>query len=142
MTVNELEILVAYDVTAGSTDGTINKGDIIWFSENRMLNSGRESGFLTEEEWNQPKTNDFEIAESTEYCVVRTPYSEGLQKKSAQPYYEYKERWDELEMRLMKAERELLEMKQANAKSEKEQVRLSSKLSGLRIALGYMHEYN
>ena len=48
MTVNELEILVTYDVTAGSTDGTINKGDIIWFSENRMLNSGRESGFLTE----------------------------------------------------------------------------------------------
>lgn len=26
MTVNELEILVAYDVTVSSTDGTINKG--------------------------------------------------------------------------------------------------------------------
>ena len=141
MTVNELEILVAYDVTVSSTDGTINKGDIIWFSENRMLNSGRENGFLTEAEWNQPETNDFEMVESTEYCVVRTPYSEGLQKKSAQPYYEYKEKWEELEMRLMKAEQEL-KMKQKNTESETEQARLSSKLSGLRIALEYMRESN
>ena len=139
MTVNELEILVAYDVTVSSTDGTINKGDIIWFSENRMLNSGRENGFLTEAEWNQPETNDFEMVESTEYCVVRTTYSEGLQKKSAQPYYEYKEKWEELEMRLMKAEQEL-KMKQKNTESETEQARLSSKLSGLRIALEYMRE--
>lgn len=79
------------------------------------------------------------MVESTEYCVVRTPYSEGLQKKSAQPYYEYKEKWEELEMRLMKAEQEL-KMKQKNTESETEQARLSSKLSGLRIALEYMRE--
>lgn len=43
-----MEKLKLYIVTKGSTDGTIEMGDIIWISENRDLNIAGRKGFLIE----------------------------------------------------------------------------------------------
>lgn len=66
-----MEKLKLYTVTKSSSDGDIKVGDIIWLSENGDLNSCQGKGWLTEEEWNNPKTNDFEVEEcKTHYLDV------------------------------------------------------------------------
>lgn len=139
MKAKEMLPLVAYDVIKGSSDGTVLKGDVIWISENRMLNSGKEGAFIMVDEWDQHETNDFEVVESSEYCVVKLSKAEGLRKKRDMSYFEYKEKWDELTERLCKAEQELKGII-AKTESETEQKRLTAKLSGLKIALEYIRE--
>lgn len=135
---NEMKPLVAYKVTKSSTDMTFQKNELIWLSKNGMMNGC--GGFLMEEEWNNEGTNDFEVEENEDYCVLEWNGSEGLRKKAEMPYYEYKERWDELKQRLEKAEYELLGLINGNASDDFERNRLNSKVSGLRIALEYMRE--
>lgn len=66
-----MEKLKLYTVTKSSSDGDIKVGDIIWLSKNGDLNSCQGKGWLTEEEWNSPKTNDFEVEEcKTHYLDV------------------------------------------------------------------------
>lgn len=135
---NEMKPLVAYKVIKSSTDMTFQKNELIWLSKNGMMNGC--DGFLMEEEWNNEGANDFEVEESEDYCVLAWNGSEGLRKKAEMPYYEYKERWDELKQRLEKAEYELLVLINGNASDDFERNRLNSKVSGLKIALEYMRE--
>lgn len=132
--------LTAYRVTKGSLDGTEMKDDIIWLSKNRMLNSAKGAGFLMEDEWDVAGSNDFEVEESEEYCVLSWNGAETLRKTSDMPFYEYKEKWDELKQRLEKAELELLLIRNNDKCSDSEQKRLDTKLSGLRIAQEYIRE--
>ena len=55
---DEMKTLTAYKVIKSSTDQTIEVGDTIWLSENKMLNSIVGCGFLSEEEWNDAGVND------------------------------------------------------------------------------------
>ena len=91
MNSNEMKILTAYKVIKDSSDCTIEKGDIIWISENKMLNSVSGCGFLSEEEWNNTGINDFEVEPCEEYCVLKLGKSESLVKSTALPFYSYKE---------------------------------------------------
>lgn len=66
-----MEKLKLYTVTKSSSDGYIKIGDMIWLSENGDLNSCQGMGFLTEDEWNNLKRNDFEVEEcKTHYLDV------------------------------------------------------------------------
>lgn len=63
--------LELYVVTKASTDGTFEVGDIIWLSNNGDLNSVMGKGWLSQEEWNVPNINDFEVIEcKTHYLDV------------------------------------------------------------------------
>ena len=135
---DEMKPLVAYRVIKGSADGTFNINDLIWLSENGMVTDC--SGFLDKEEWNQKDTNDFEVEECHDYCVLKWKDTEGLRKCEDMPFYSYKEKWDELKDRLEKAELELLQIRNGNGCTPNEQVRLDTKLSGLRIAQEYMRK--
>lgn len=61
--------LKLYDVTKGSTDGTIETGNIIWISENGDLNIAGRKGFLIEDEWDNPGTKDFEVKLCEDYYL-------------------------------------------------------------------------
>lgn len=66
-----MDKLKLYNVTKSSSDGMFTPGDLIWLSENEDLNSVRDKGWLTKEEWDQPGTNDFECEISnTHYLEV------------------------------------------------------------------------
>lgn len=66
-----MDKLKLYVVTKSSTDKTFNNGDLIWLSENGDLNNAMAGGWLSEEEWNVNKTNDFECKISdTHYLDV------------------------------------------------------------------------
>lgn len=66
-----MEKLKLYNVIKSSSDGTFTPGDLIWLSENEDLNSARDKGWLTKEEWDTPGTNDFECEiSSTHYLEV------------------------------------------------------------------------
>lgn len=66
-----MEKLKLYNVTKSSSDGAFTVGDLIWLSANEDLNSARDKGWLTKEEWDRPGANDFECEISnTHYLVV------------------------------------------------------------------------
>ena len=138
MNSREMNRLVAYRVIKGSTDETLRKDDIIWLSNDGTIISA--IGFLSKEEWNQETTRDFEVEPCNEYSVQCTSTGSFLIKNEDSPFYCYKENWEELSKRLEKAELELLKIRNNDTCSEKEQKRIDTKLSGLRIALEYMSE--
>lgn len=71
--------MTPYLVTKSSSDGSIEKGELIWISDNGHLN-GR-GGWLDEDEWNHPGTNDFEVKEASEYYIDKWAGVEGIRKK-------------------------------------------------------------
>ena len=73
-----MEKLKLYKVTKASSDGTFNIGDIIWLSNNEDLNS---LGFLSKSEWDNPRSNDFEVEECTDYYLDVTDRSEKVRRK-------------------------------------------------------------
>ena len=73
----EIEKLKAYTVTKPSSDGTFQPGDIIWLSENSDLNNANAGGWLSESEWNQPGTNDFEVT------ICKTHYLENVRGRES-----------------------------------------------------------
>lgn len=75
-----MEKLKLYTVTKSSTDKTLEVGDIIWLSENEDLNSCKCSGWLSESEWNNSGTNDFEVTECTDYYLDVTSDHEKVRK--------------------------------------------------------------
>lgn len=77
-----MEALKAYVVTKGSSDSTLKTGDKIWLSKNGDLNISAHAGWLTEDEWNSSKTNDFEVELCDDYYVDVTQHSEALRKVS------------------------------------------------------------
>lgn len=137
----EMKTLTAYKVIKSSTDQTIEVGDTIWLSENKMLNSIVGCGFLSEEEWNDAGVNDFEVELCQEYCVLKVGRSESLIKSAALPFFHYREMWIALEKELNRIENELLNIKKEKD-SEAEKNRIQAKLSGLRIAKEQMLRLN
>lgn len=135
---SEMNSLVVYRVIKDSTDETFKKNDLIWMSEDGSVTGA--GGFLNKEEWNQEKTNDFEVEPSKEYSILKTPGMEAIVKNVSIPFNTYKENWEELKERLEKAELELLKIRNNDKCSDEEQKRIDTKLSGLRIALEYMRE--
>ena len=135
---SEMNSLIAYRVIKDSTDETFKKDDLIWMSEDGSVTGA--GGFLSKEEWNQEKTNDFEVEPSKEYSILKTAGMETIVKNVSIPFNTYKENWEELKERLEKAELELLKIRNNDKCSDEEQKRLDTKLSGLRIALEYMRE--
>lgn len=135
---SEMNSLVAYRVIKDSTDETFKIDDLIWMSEDGTVTGA--GGFLSKEEWNQEKTNDFEVEPSKEYSILKTAGMEVIVKNESIPLNAYKENWEELRTRLEKAELELLMIRNNDKCSDVEQKRLDIKLSGLRIALEYMRE--
>lgn len=66
-----MDKLKTYTVIKSSTDETIEVGDIIWLSENGDLNSVKNGGWLSKDEWDVSDTNDFEVEEcKTHYLDV------------------------------------------------------------------------
>ena len=65
-----MEKLKLYNVTKSSSDNTIEIGDKIWLSENGDLNSVKGAGWLLEDEWNVPDTNDFQVEECITHKLV------------------------------------------------------------------------
>lgn len=135
---SEMNSLIAYRVIKDSTDETFKKDDLIWMSEDGSVTGA--DGFLSKEEWNQEKTNDFEVEPSKEYSILKTAGMETIVKNVSIPFNTYKENWEELKERLEKAELELLKIRNNDKCSDEEQKRLDTKLSGLRIGLEYMRE--
>lgn len=76
-----MEKLKLYLVTKSSTDNNIKEGDLIWLSENGDLNSVIGCGWLSEDEWNIPGTNDFECEVSTTYYLDVERGRESVRKK-------------------------------------------------------------
>lgn len=66
---HNMENLTLYTVTKSSSDGNIVEGDMVWLSEDGDLNSVREAGWLSEEEWVPEKTSDFEFKECETHYV-------------------------------------------------------------------------
>ena len=75
-----MEALKAYVVTKGSSDGTLKVGDKIWLSKNGDMNIPSVAGWLEEDEWNMPGTNDFEVELCNDYYIAVTQRSEALRK--------------------------------------------------------------
>ena len=76
-----MEKLKLYKVTKASSDGTFNIGDIIWLSNNDDLYSCKGLGFLSKSEWDNPRSNDFEVEECTDYYLDVTDRSEKVRRK-------------------------------------------------------------
>ena len=76
-----MERLKLYTVTKASSDGTFKVGDIIWLSENDDLNSCKGRGWLNKSEWDCPGTNNFEVAECTDYYLDVANGHETVRKK-------------------------------------------------------------
>lgn len=73
----DMKPLTPYRVIKDSFDTSLQKGDIVWLSENGDLNLADPTypGWLTEREWKTPETSDFEIVPAPDYkliCLGRT----------------------------------------------------------------------
>ena len=77
--------LTAYRVTKDCTDGTLQRSDIVWLSENGDLNIAhpRTPGWLSYNEWHDPKTMDFYVEVAEDYEVLLLGRKERLQKRTA-----------------------------------------------------------
>lgn len=79
----EMKVNTPYRALSNSTDGTIEKGQIMWLSSNNHLNLPSEGGegFLLEDEWKSANTVDFEVEDvSGGFCLEITQWSERLKK--------------------------------------------------------------
>ena len=75
--------LIPFRVTKGNTDGSIEKGELLWFSDNGMLNiAGKDGGFMTPDELTDEIT-DFEAEVDYGYVIVKTANSEMMVNRSA-----------------------------------------------------------
>ena len=59
----EMSPMVTYRVTKGSSDTSLEIGDLVWLSENGKLNVLAQcgGGWLDQEEWRAEQTCDFEV---------------------------------------------------------------------------------
>lgn len=75
-----MEKLTAYIVKKSSTDKTFKSGDIIWLSGNGNLNNAMAGGWLERQEWDTPKTNDFEYELCNTHCLVTSGGKEFIRR--------------------------------------------------------------
>lgn len=83
---DKMEKMRLYEVTKGSSDGTFQKGDLIWMSDNEDINNVRAGGFLSKEDWNQERINDFEcqlVDNLSAFSLVKVGDNECVVKKKA-----------------------------------------------------------
>lgn len=76
-----MENLKLYTVTKGSTDGTIEMGNIIWISKNGDLNITWRKGFLIHDEWDNPDTKDFKVKPCEDYYLEVANWHEIVRKR-------------------------------------------------------------
>ena len=79
----DMKINTPYRAITGSSDGTIEVGQIMWLSSNGLLNLPYKygGGFLLESEWKAYDTVDFEVEEALDFYILFDKYSERLCKK-------------------------------------------------------------
>jgi hypothetical protein len=80
----EMKTGIVYKALTGSTDGTIEIGQIMWVSPKDLslcLPDSVGGGALNKEEWMSAETCDFEVEITSEYYVDINRGSECLQKK-------------------------------------------------------------
>ena len=80
--------MIPYMAVTDSSDGTIQKGDILWLSRNRQLNCLTGPGWLEPEEWQVSGTSDFLVVEETGYEVIRIGKNESIMKRRSPPAYD------------------------------------------------------
>lgn len=78
-----LQPLVAYEITKGSSDRTFSVGDIIWMSENGDINNVKAGGWITPSEC-QKESLDFECVEAPDYEVFKIGNIETCRQKEQQ----------------------------------------------------------
>lgn len=76
-----LEPLKVYRVNKTSSDGSVDKGDIVWISQNGALVSAKNRGWLEKEEWDQPGTNDFNAVLVLGYYIDVCNGNEEIKKR-------------------------------------------------------------
>lgn len=79
----EMKTGIVYKAVTGSTDETIEIGQIMWVSPNDQslcLPDSNGGGALNKEEWMSAETCDFEVEEEREYYVDIQRGSECLRK--------------------------------------------------------------
>jgi len=64
-----MEKLKLYIVTKSSTDKSFRVGDLIWLSENGDLNNAMAGGWLSKDDWDVDRINDFEYKVSDTYYL-------------------------------------------------------------------------
>lgn len=67
---SEMKPLIPYCVIKDSSDGTFAKGDIIWRSENKDINSVTGNGYLPFAEQDEA-SNDFECVDAPDWRVTK-----------------------------------------------------------------------
>lgn len=75
----EMKPLQAYEVTKSSTDGTFEKGDIIWKSLNGDINDATVKGWIPASELTRD-TTDFAVKESEIYTIYQSGSCEIVEK--------------------------------------------------------------
>lgn len=78
-----LQPLVAYEITKGSSDRTFSVGDIIWISENGDINNVKAGGWITPSEC-QKESLDFECVEAPDYETFKVGNIETCRQKEQQ----------------------------------------------------------
>lgn len=78
-----LQPLVAYEITKGSSDRTFSVGDIIWMSENGDINNVKAGGWITPSEC-QKESLDFECVEAPDYETFKVGNIETCRQKEQQ----------------------------------------------------------
>ena len=77
-----MKTLTPYKVTKGNTDGCVKKGDIIWQSEDGILNLASDvTGFLTPDELTDD-VMDFEAEEALEFEIIKIPGHEFIIRRN------------------------------------------------------------
>lgn len=68
----DMQSNIPYMATSASSDGTIIVGQLMWLSEDGMLNLPDKDGggFLLEYEWKNSGTCDFVVEAPTNYSVI------------------------------------------------------------------------
>lgn len=78
-----LQPLIAYEITKGSSDRTFSVGDIIWMSENGDINNVKAGGWITPSEC-QKESLDFECVEAPDYETFKVGNIETCRQKEQQ----------------------------------------------------------
>lgn len=78
-----LQPLIAYEITKGSSDRTFSVEDIIWMSENGDINNVKAGGWITPSEC-QKESLDFECVEAPDYETFKVGNIETCRQKEQQ----------------------------------------------------------
>lgn len=81
--ISDLQPMIPYRITKGSSDHTFLVDDVIWISENGDINSVQGSGWITPSECSK-KSLDFECVEAPDYDAFKVGNIETCRQKEQQ----------------------------------------------------------